>query len=96
MPDQSSATDLLPNPHPGEILLEDFMKPMGLSRRALARAINVTPRRISGITQGKSAVTPDIDQRLGRYFGMSEGFFLGLQEDHDLLLKPSSALEKGP
>lgn len=78
-------TDLLPNPHPGEILLEDFLKPMGLSQNALARAVRVPPRRINEIILGKRAVTADTDLRLARYFGLSEGFFIGLQSDYDLM-----------
>src|SRR4029078_5539937 len=72
------------NPHAGEILLEEFLGPMGLSQSALARAIGVPPRRINEIVLGKRAVTADTDLRLARYFGMSEGFFLGLQADYDL------------
>lgn len=67
---------LLPNPHPGEILLEEFLKPMGLSQNALARAVHVPPRRINEIVHGKRDVTADTDLRLARYFGLSEGFFL--------------------
>ena len=78
-------TDLLPNPHPGEILLEDFLTPMGLSQNALARAVHVPPRRINEIVLGKRAVTADTDLRLARYFGLSDGFFLGLQADYDLM-----------
>ena len=78
-------TDLLPNPHPGEILLEDFLTPMGLSQKALARAVHVPPRRINEIVLGKRAVTADTDLRLARYFGLSDGFFLGLQADYDLM-----------
>lgn len=78
-------SDLLPNPHPGEILLEEFLKPMDLSQNALARAVRVPPRRINEIVLGKRGVTADTDLRLARYFGMSEGFFLGLQADHDLM-----------
>ncbi|HWU63301.1 MAG TPA: HigA family addiction module antitoxin [Ensifer sp.] len=81
----TTTTDLLPNPHPGEILAEDFLKPMGLSQNALARALHVPPRRINEIVLGKRAVTADTDLRLARYFGMSEGFFLGLQADYDLM-----------
>lgn len=77
----------LPNPTPGEILLEEFLKPMALSQNELARAIHVPPRRINEIVLGKRAVTADADLRLARYFGMSEGFFLGLQADHDLMEK---------
>lgn len=76
---------LLPNPTPGEILLEEFLKPMALSQSELARAVNVAPRRINEIVLGKRAVTADTDLRLARYFGMSEGFFLGLQTDYDLM-----------
>ncbi|MGX1099978.1 HigA family addiction module antitoxin [Amorphus sp. MBR-141] len=78
-------TELLPNPHPGEILLEDFLTPMGLSQNGLARAVRVPPRRINEIVLGKRAITADTDLRLARYFGMSEGFFLGLQADFDLM-----------
>jgi addiction module HigA family antidote len=81
----STTTDLLPNPHAGEILLEEFLKPLGMSQTALARAIGVPPRRINEIVLGKRAVTADTDLRLARYFGMSEGFFLGLQIDFDLM-----------
>lgn len=76
---------LLPNPHPGEILLEEFLKPMDLSQNALARAVHVPPRRINELVLGKRAVTADTDLRLARYFGVSEGFFLGLQADFDLM-----------
>ena len=75
----------LPNPHPGEILLEEFLKPMALSQNAVARAVHVPPRRINEIVLGKRNVTADTDLRLARYFGMSEGFFLGLQADYDLM-----------
>ena len=81
----TTMTELLPNPHPGEILLEEFLKPMALSQNALARAVGVSPRRINEIVLGKRVVTADTDLRLARYFGMSEGFFLGLQSDHDLM-----------
>ena len=81
----TTITDLIPNPHPGDILLEDFIKPMGLSQNALARAVNVPPRRINEIVLGKRSLTADTDLRLSRYFGVSEGFFLGLQADYDLM-----------
>jgi addiction module HigA family antidote len=61
------------------------MKPMGLTQNALARALGVPPRRINEIVLGKRAVTADSDLRLARYFGMSEGFFIGLQVDFELL-----------
>ena len=76
---------LLRNPHPGEILLEEFLKPADLSQNALARAIGVPPRRINEIVLGQRAVTADTDLRLARYYGMSDGFFLGLQMDYDLM-----------
>src|SRR5947208_15094976 len=76
---------LLHNPHPGEILAEEFMKPMGLTQNGLARTLGVPPRRINEIVLGKRAITADSDLRLARYFGMSEGFFLGLQADFELL-----------
>ncbi|ARN82848.1 HigA family addiction module antitoxin [Methylocystis bryophila] len=81
----TTMTDLLENPTPGEILAEEFLKPMGLSQSALARALHVPPRRINEIVLGKRAVTADTDLRLARYFGLSEGFFLGLQADYDLM-----------
>jgi addiction module HigA family antidote len=81
----TSDNDLLPNPTPGEILAEEFMKPADLSQNALARALGVPPRRINEIVLGKRAITADTDLRLARYFGMSEGFFLGLQADFDLM-----------
>jgi antitoxin HigA-1 len=81
----STITDVLPNPHPGEILMEEFLKPMDLSQTGLANAIKVPPRRINEIVLGKRAVTADTDLRLARYFGMSEGFFLRLQTDYELM-----------
>jgi len=77
--------DLLPNPHPGEILLAEFLEPMGISQNGLARAIGVPPRRINEIVLGKRAMTADTDLRLARFFGVSEGFFMGLQADFDLM-----------
>jgi addiction module HigA family antidote len=76
---------LLHNPHAGEILTEEFMKPMGITQNALARALGVPPRRINEIVHGKRAVTADTDLRLARYFGMSEGFFVRLQVDFELM-----------
>jgi addiction module HigA family antidote len=75
----------IPNPHPGEILLEDLMRPIGLSQNALARALKVSPRRINELVHGKRAVSADTDLRLARYFGLHEGFFLGLQVAYDLM-----------
>lgn len=70
--------------HPGEILLEEFMKPMGVSINRLARDINVPPGRISEIVNGKRSVTADTALRLGRYFGVSPETWLNLQADYDL------------
>ena len=77
--------EFLEIPTVGEILLEEFLKPMDLSQNALARAVSVPPRRINEIVLGKRAITADSDLRLARYLGMSEGFFLGLQSDFDLM-----------
>ena len=81
----SITTELLPNPHPGEILAAEFLTPMNLSQTALARAIDVSARRINEIVLGRRAITADTDLRLARYFGMSEGFFIGLQTDYELM-----------
>jgi addiction module HigA family antidote len=70
--------------HPGEILLEEFLKPMGLSQNQLARDIHVSPRRINEIILGKRALTADTALRLARYFKMSPKFWLGLQMDYEL------------
>lgn len=75
----------LANPHPGEILALEFMAPMDLSQNALARAIGVPPRRINEIVHGQRAITADTDLRLARYFAVSEGLFLTLQTEYDLM-----------
>jgi addiction module HigA family antidote len=80
-----TTTDEIPNPTPGDVLLLDFIEPMVLTQNGLARAIGVPPRRINEIVLGKRTVTADTDLRLARYFGLSDGFWLGLQSDHDLL-----------
>jgi len=82
---KSRITTDLKNPHPGEILLEEFLQPMRISQNALARAIAVPPRRVNEIVHGARSITADTDLRLARYFGVSEGFFLQLQADHDLM-----------
>lgn len=74
----------LPNIHPGEVLLEEFLNPLNISQNALARAIGVPPRRINEIVLGKRAITADTALRLARAFGTSEQFWLGLQADYDL------------
>jgi addiction module HigA family antidote len=74
----------LPNIHPGEVLLEEFLTPMGISQNALARAASVPPRRINEIVLGKRGVTADTAVRLAAALGTSERFWLGLQADFDL------------
>src|SRR3989339_162272 len=69
---------------PREVLLEEFLLPRNISQNALARATGVPPRRINEIVLGKRAITADTALRLGRYFGMSPQFWLGLQMDYDL------------
>ena len=74
----------LRNIHPGEVLLEEFLKPMSLSQNALGRAIGVPPRRVNEIVLGKRGITADTAIRLARHFGTSEQFWMGLQADYDL------------
>ena len=78
------ADDMLDPVHPGEVLLEEFLKPMGLSQNRLALDIGVPARRINEIVLGKRRVTADTALRLARYFDMSPQFWLGLQMDYDL------------
>ena len=70
--------------HPGEILLEEFLKPMKISQYRLARDISVPPRRINEIIHGKRSVSADTALRLSRYFGLSERFWLNLQTRYDI------------
>jgi addiction module HigA family antidote len=70
--------------HPGEILLEEFLHPLGISQYRLAKEINVPPRRINEIIHGKRAVSADTALRLSRYFGLSERFWINLQAHYDL------------
>ncbi len=79
--------------HPGEILLEEFLQPMGISQYRLAKDISVPQRRISEITQGKRSITADTALRLGRYFTMEAQFWLNLQSRYDLL-RAETKLEK--
>ena len=74
----------LPPIHPGEILMEEFLVPMGISQYRLAKDISVPPRRINEIVHGKRSVTADTALRLGRFFGMSPQFWLNLQTRYDL------------
>jgi len=69
---------------PGEMLMEEFLKPLSQSQYALARAVHVPPRRINEIVHGKRAVTADTDLGLCRFFGVSEGWWLRLQADYDI------------
>jgi len=78
------AEDKLNPVHPGEVLLEEFLKPMELSQNRLAIGIGVPARRINEIVLGKRRITADTALRLARYFGMSAQFWLGLQMDYDL------------
>lgn len=73
----------VPCPKPGEILLEEFLEPMGISAYRLAKDICVPQMRISEIVSGKRAITVDTGLRLSRYFGLNDGFWTGLQLDHD-------------
>jgi antitoxin HigA-1 len=70
--------------HPGEVLLEDFLKPLGMSQYALAKAIGVPQIRVSEIVRGERAITPDTALRLARYFGTSAEFWTGMQATYDL------------
>jgi antitoxin HigA-1 len=74
----------LPPIHPGEILIEEFLTPMGISQYRLAKDISVPPRRINEIVHGKRAITADTALRLGRFFGMLPQFWLNLQTRYDL------------
>ena len=80
--------------HPGEVLLEEFLKPMGLSQNRLAIDIRVPARRINEIVLGKRRITVDTALRLARYFNMSPQFWLGLQMDYDLDLAEDELVEK--
>ncbi len=79
----------LPPVHPGEILLEDFMKPLGLSQYRVAKDIGVSPLRISQIVRGKRSITADTALRIARYFGTSPGVWLKLQARYDLEIAES-------
>ncbi len=70
--------------HPGEILMEEFLEPMGISQYRLSKDIGVPPRRINEIVHGKRAISPDKALRLSRYFGMTETFWSNLQAHYDL------------
>ena len=74
----------LKNIHPGEILLEEFLLPMGISQTRLANAIGVPPRRINEIVLGKRSITADTALRLAKVFGTSEQFWMGLQDEYEI------------
>jgi len=74
----------LDNVHPGEILLEEFLKPMGISQTKLAKTMLVSPRRINEIVLGKRAITADTALRLAKVFGTSVQFWMGLQDEYEL------------
>ena len=78
---EAAKVNKLQNTHPGEVLLEEFLAPMGLSQNRIAREIGVPPRRINEIVHGKRSVTADTALRLARYFGTTEAVWMGLQAD---------------
>lgn len=78
-------TKYLKNPHPGEILQEEFLEALGMSQNALAQAIGVPSNRINELVRGRRGVTADTDLRLARYFGLSEGYWLRLQNAYDMM-----------
>ncbi len=80
--------------HPGEILNEEFLKPLALSQNALSRGLGVSPRRINEIVLGKRRLTADTALRLARFFGMSAEFWLGLQMDYELEVEHDRLAER--
>ncbi|MHB8116743.1 MAG: HigA family addiction module antitoxin [Acidithiobacillus ferriphilus] len=86
--------ELLDEIHPGEILLEDFMKPMGITARQLAADIDVPPSRISEIARGLRQITPDTALRLGLYFNMEPRFWVNLQTEYDMRVATRDLLGK--
>lgn len=76
----------VPYPSPGEVLLEEFLKPMGVSQYALAKAIGVPQTRIAAIVTGSRAITADTGLRLSRFFRLNDGFWVGLQADYDVAI----------
>lgn len=77
--------DWLHNPHAGELLVHEFMEPLGLTAEALSVPLGVASARLESVIVGRMRIDADLDLRLGRYFGMSEGFFLRLQDQYELL-----------
>ena len=80
--------------HPGEILLAEFLEPMGITQYRLAKSISVPQRRIGEIVKGKRSITADTALRLGRFFGMEAQFWLNLQARHDLVLAEAQLAER--
>ena len=78
-------TTMLKNPHPGEILQEEFLKPLNMSQNQLAKAIDVPANRINEIIRGRRGITADTDLRLARFFKLSEGYWLRLQNTYDMM-----------
>jgi len=87
-------TQLLDEIHPGEILLEEFMKPMGITARQLAADIDVSPSRISELVNGTRPVTADTAIRLGLFFGMEPRFWLNLQSEYDMRVATRNLTDK--
>ena len=81
----TTGANWLHNPHAGELLVREFMVPLGLSVEQLAVAIEVDPALLRSVIEGRSVLGAELDLRLARYFRMSEGFFLGLQDDYELM-----------
>lgn len=77
--------DWLDNPHAGDLLVSEFMEPLGLTSGALAASLAIAPARLDGVIAGRLRMDAELDLRLARYFRMSEGFFLALQDDYELL-----------
>jgi len=80
----------VPYPHPGDILLEEFLKPMGITQYRLAKEIGVPQRRIGEIVAGTRSITPDTGLRLSKFFGMTDDFWTGLQLDYDAAIAKDS------
>jgi len=94
---ENNMANKLPPIHPGEVLLEEFLEPMGISQYRLAKDISVPPRRINEIVLGKRAITPDTALRLSLFFGLSERFWINLQSRYDIEMekdKLENRLEK--
>ena len=87
-------TKTMPPIHPGEVLAEDFMKPLGVSQYRLAKEMSVPARRINLIVKGRQAITADTALRLGRYFGMEAQFWMNLQARYDLEVAQLTLLKR--